>query len=477
MFYSYDMRKTRVISLLFFFVSLNGFSCSSFCLKTHGQVIMGKSYDWSTNSGVLLTNLRGPRVSMPVGNVPTFTWLAKYGSITFNQYGQFLPNGGMNEAGLAIEVLWLDDTEYPTLDVQKPLNELQWVQYMLDNCSNVEEVVTAANTLCIVPLFAKLHYFIADSTGNAAVVEFINGKMEVHFGSHLQCNAITNDPYSSSFEYFTHGSSLTTGGYNASLNRFSRLAKELGLEESTRMGVTPADIGFGILNKVWVKNWTKWNIVYNLTNRTISFKSDISLPIKTVTMSSFNFEANGRVLFSNVNSFYAGKIEEHFELLTPSINEQIMRAGVMQVGIPISTIFVHLLASYPSQETELSKEINQRCDTLGTLIIEVKNLKFNGGLMSIGLFNSEQGFKSLKPINGGKVGVHNGVAKLVIYNLPLNHEYAVSYYHDENGNGKLDMNRLGIPVEPYGFSGSGARKYSKAKFLLNSPIKNIVIVE
>lgn len=30
--------------------------------------------------------------------------------------------------------------------------------------------------------------------------------------------------------------------------------------------------------------------------------------------------------------------------------------------------------------------------------------------------------------------------------------YAVSAYHDENGNAKLDANVVGLPTEPYGFS-------------------------
>ena len=30
--------------------------------------------------------------------------------------------------------------------------------------------------------------------------------------------------------------------------------------------------------------------------------------------------------------------------------------------------------------------------------------------------------------------------------------YAIILFHDENGNGKLDKNALGVPTEPYGFS-------------------------
>jgi uncharacterized protein (DUF2141 family) len=31
-------------------------------------------------------------------------------------------------------------------------------------------------------------------------------------------------------------------------------------------------------------------------------------------------------------------------------------------------------------------------------------------------------------------------------------QYAIILFHDENGNGKLDKNALGVPIEPYGFS-------------------------
>ena len=41
---------------------------------------------------------------------------------------------------------------------------------------------------------------------------------------------------------------------------------------------------------------------------------------------------------------------------------------------------------------------------------------------------------------------------LLIYrDLPAG-RYALSLFHDENGNGKLDSNMIGMPVEAYGFS-------------------------
>ena len=48
-------------------------------------------------------------------------------------------------------------------------------------------------------------------------------------------------------------------------------------------------------------------------------------------------------------------------------------------------------------------------------------------------------------------------------------EYAIALYHDRNRNEKLDTNLLGIPTEPYGFSGSarnrmGPATWEQAKF-------------
>jgi uncharacterized protein (DUF2141 family) len=50
--------------------------------------------------------------------------------------------------------------------------------------------------------------------------------------------------------------------------------------------------------------------------------------------------------------------------------------------------------------------------------------------------------------------------------------YAVSSFHDVNGNGKMDKNLLGIPTEPYGFSNNArpsfrAPNWNEAKFQWN----------
>lgn len=61
---------------------------------------------------------------------------------------------------------------------------------------------------------------------------------------------------------------------------------------------------------------------------------------------------------------------------------------------------------------------------------------------------------------------------MVFENLPSG-EYAISLYHDENENNKLDTGWFGIPNEGYGCSNNakgmmGPPKYEDAKFQLTS---------
>ena len=60
-------------------------------------------------------------------------------------------------------------------------------------------------------------------------------------------------------------------------------------------------------------------------------------------------------------------------------------------------------------------------------------------------------------------------------------QYAIILFHDENGNGKLDKNALGVPTEPYGFSNNvqgflGPPAFKKAVMQVNADDKAVRIV-
>jgi penicillin V acylase-like amidase (Ntn superfamily) len=107
------VKKTILIAITFLIHP--SFGCSAFLLKSNNQNIVGKNYDWTIENGRVLINKRNmEKIAYGVNN--PISWKAKFGSVTFNQYGQEFPNGGMNEKGLVIEALWLNESLLPFVD-------------------------------------------------------------------------------------------------------------------------------------------------------------------------------------------------------------------------------------------------------------------------------------------------------------------------------------------------------------------------
>ncbi|MGI8599828.1 MAG: linear amide C-N hydrolase [Chitinophagaceae bacterium] len=188
----------KIIAIAFFILYANfSFACSTFLLKRNEKLVFGKNYDWVTGNGMVVVNARGvQKTSFTATGEKSISWRSNWGSITFNQFGKEFPNGGMNEKGLVVELMWLPGTKYPPKDNRAAMNELQWIQFQLDNCSTVDEVIATDKIIRISnDNFAPLHYLIADANGNAATIEFIERKMVVHKGKDLEHPVLTNTIY------------------------------------------------------------------------------------------------------------------------------------------------------------------------------------------------------------------------------------------------------------------------------------------
>ncbi|MCM5681270.1 DUF2141 domain-containing protein [Schlegelella sp. S2-27] len=86
------------------------------------------------------------------------------------------------------------------------------------------------------------------------------------------------------------------------------------------------------------------------------------------------------------------------------------------------------------------------------LAIEVTNPKLTSGTLYTALYNSADGWMSTaQAMRTQKVGVQTDRTVVHYRDLPPG-RYALSIYHDENDNGRLDTNVLGIPRERTGFS-------------------------
>jgi len=107
--------------------------------------------------------------------------------------------------------------------------------------------------------------------------------------------------------------------------------------------------------------------------------------------------------------------------------------------------------------------------------VVVKNIKEPKGSIRIGLFTNQKDFMKT-PIQGKVVKATGTEVTVVFENLPAG-DYAVSVIHDENDNGELDANKMGVPKEGFAFGNNamgsfGPPSFEKAKISLNG--KNIV---
>ncbi len=107
-----------------------------------------------------------------------------------------------------------------------------------------------------------------------------------------------------------------------------------------------------------------------------------------------------------------------------------------------------------------------------SLTVEVHHFKNTNGRLKVALFNSEQTYLGDSQYSGDTIIYDLDRVQLVFEELPFG-EYAISVYHDENENGVLDANFMGIPTEAYAFSNNapsrfGPAKYENAKFMVES---------
>lgn len=89
-----------------------------------------------------------------------------------------------------------------------------------------------------------------------------------------------------------------------------------------------------------------------------------------------------------------------------------------------------------------------------TLTVEITDARSTQGTVNAALYKEESTWLKVgNAVQMTKVPSAGEKTVLVFTGLAPG-RYALSSYHDENGNGKMDMNVLGMPTERYGFTGS-----------------------
>ena len=113
--------------------------------------------------------------------------------------------------------------------------------------------------------------------------------------------------------------------------------------------------------------------------------------------------------------------------------------------------------------------------------VDVEGLRSDRGQVLCALFSSAADFpkKADKAVAHAKSEIVGGHATCEFQGVPPG-TYAIAVFHDENSNGKLDTNFMGIPREGVGASNNakghfGPPKFSAAAFQLSDGQTNMKI--
>lgn len=318
-------------------------ACTTFCLHKGPRALFGKNYDWSVPDGLLVVNKRGVEkiALLPPSERPA-RWVSKHGSVTFNQYGREFPNGGMNEAGLAVEIMWLDETRWPDPDSRPSLGSLEWIQYQLDNFSTTGEVVQHLGDLRVTSE-AQVHYLACDRSGACVTVEFLNGKPVHHKGA----RALANHTYADSLRFLerSRGKAEALEG-RGSLQRFARAATTAE-RFAEKGGKDPIRLAFDTLDDVAQGDYTKWSIVYDLPARRIHWRTLGNRSMRFVELKAFDFSCASPVKVLDINTGQ-GNVTARFSNYTPEVNRSLVERSVRKT---------EFLAGMPPEEiTEIARQ-------------------------------------------------------------------------------------------------------------------------
>lgn len=114
-----------------------------------------------------------------------------------------------------------------------------------------------------------------------------------------------------------------------------------------------------------------------------------------------------------------------------------------------------------------------------TVIVKIAGLLSEKGQVKIAMFNSAATWLGDHPKYKATIDVDSRAVSWKLNDVPYG-DYGIAVFHDENKNGKMDKNLLGIPQEAYGFSNNmrvafGPPGWDKSKFTVKGPIADVAI--
>lgn len=172
-------------------INVTGAGCCSIAASnagTAGGKIFGRNFDYPNGSAMIIHTMPYKGYESVSTSYPYYVTGKEWWKPTNNPENDavalgliYAPLDGLNEKGLYISVLQLDNEE--TNQTAEGKNDVQItvaIRYILDKAASVAEALEILDGFNMHNVFGcAYHYAIADNTGRSVVVEYINNEMKV----------------------------------------------------------------------------------------------------------------------------------------------------------------------------------------------------------------------------------------------------------------------------------------------------------
>lgn len=315
-------------------------ACSTFKLQKGNELIYGHNLNEGDIGvpGMVFINKRGifkkgrtwsELADKDRSNPSSFCWISRYGSVTVNAFGRDFPDGGMNEAGLYIWEM-NEDADYPKNDSLPKLNQMNWMQYVLDRCATVDDALRCAAEVEIEGW--GWHYFVGDARGNCAAVAFIDDKVVVNRDRTMPVPGLFNTPYKRELEILKYYKGFG-GLYEPDLNdpRVPRFVKTAVMVRDYDPARDAVEYGFYMLEKLTVWDVPEWSIIFDARKRDVYYKTRINPGIKHFSMNKIDFSNHSDVLILNIDTAEGGDVLGKLHTYTNEKMRTFMKSSLVPI--------------------------------------------------------------------------------------------------------------------------------------------------
>jgi len=345
--------------------------CATFLLKRNDALLVGHNLDQPQEKmqpGMIIVNKRGIEkeartwLDLTSNEKPgkRIRWLSKYGSITCNAMGREFPDGGMNEKGLVVCEMTLEGTQLAKAkgDGIPEIFLVQWIQYLLDTCKSVEEVMQSAKNIALTGWQNAWHFFVADASGNAAVIEYLEGEAVIYTGDALPIPVLCNSRYAQELKQIKAYRGFGGRKRISKSDPEPRFLFAANMLKNDNTSQQAARYAFSILNRL--DTCTRWSIVYDITNRRIEFRTSVARNIRSLSLSELDFSCETPAMAMDINSNLSGDVRAVLQPCTTDMNREFVTKDIERIsrmspwlvqmlssqGVT-KQIFIDRLATYP----------------------------------------------------------------------------------------------------------------------------------